>query len=91
MAQKTLFFVQPYLMRKQKLQAEGARTFINDGEALRVGADMARRRAGVVVMAQSYDTDRQILCRPEVLRIHGHVPDEWMRNRQGDLLDRQAA
>ena len=82
MAQKTLFFVQPYLMRKQKLQADGARTFINDGEALQVGADLARWRAGVVVMSQSYDTERQVLGRPQVLRIHGQVPDEWGAGRQ---------
>ena len=82
MAQKTLFFVQPYLLRKQKLPADGAGTFISDGEALQVGADLARRRAGVVVMSQSYDTERQMLNRPQVLRIHGHVPDEWMAGRQ---------
>lgn len=82
MAQKTLFFVQPYMLRKQKLQADGARTFVSDGEALQVGADMARRRAGVVVMSQSYDTERQKLSRPQVLRIHGQVPDEWLGTRQ---------
>lgn len=82
MAQKTLFFVQPYMLRKQKLQADGARTFVSDGEALQFGADLARRRAGVVVMSQSYDTERQKLNRPQVLRIHGQVPDEWMPGRQ---------
>lgn len=82
MAQKTLFFVQPYMLRKHKLQADGARTFVNDGEALQVGADMARRRAGVVVMSQSYDTERQQLSRPQVLRIHGQVPDGWFGSRQ---------
>jgi hypothetical protein len=81
-AQKTLFFVQPYDLRRQKLVASGAQTFLSDGDALRVGADMARRRAGVVVMSQSYDTERQRLNRPTVLRIHGRVPGEWVADRQ---------
>ncbi len=82
MAQKTLFFVQPYTLRKQKLQADGAQTFVNDGEALQVGAALARRRTGVVVMSQSYDTERQVLNRPHVLRIHGQVPNEWIATRR---------
>jgi hypothetical protein len=81
-AQKTLFFVQPYDVRRHKLVASGAQTFVSDGDALRVGADLARRRAGVVVMSQSYDTERQKLNRPTVLRIHGRVPAEWDDNRQ---------
>lgn len=82
MAVKTLFFVQPYELRRQKLVAHGAQTFISHGDALRVGADLARRRAGVVVMSQSYDTERQKLNRPTVLRIHGRVPAEWLGDRQ---------
>ncbi|MCW6511965.1 hypothetical protein [Lichenifustis flavocetrariae] len=77
MAQKTLFFVQPYVVRKHKLMASGAQTYLSSGEALEAGVDLARRRAGIVVMSQSYDTERQVMSRPTVLRIHGRVPDDW--------------
>jgi hypothetical protein len=88
MALKTLFFVQPYDVRRHKLVASGAQTFLSDRDALRAGADLARRRAGIVVMSQSYDTDRQKLSRPTVLRIHGRVPQEWTEAHSGE---RQAA
>jgi hypothetical protein len=81
-AQKTLFFVQPYDVRRHKLVASGAQTFLSDGDALQAGAALARRRAGVVVMSQSYDTVQQKLNRPTVLRIHGRVPDDWNDTRQ---------
>ena len=77
MSAKTLFFVQPYVEKRHKLVASGALTFRDDAEALQVGATMARRRAGVVVLAQSYDPQKQNLSRPVVLRVHGKVPGEW--------------
>ena len=90
MAQKILYFVQPYDVRRQKLVASGAQTFMSDADALQVGAVLARRRAGVVVLSQSYDTERQKLNRPTVLRIHGRVPAEWIESRP-DEANRQAA
>jgi hypothetical protein len=80
MALKTLFFVQPYFVRKNKLFADGAKTFLSLGEAQQAGAVAARRRAGVVVLSQSYDTERQMLGRPSVLHVYGRVPDEWGDN-----------
>lgn len=82
MREKTLFFVQPYVVRKHKLVASGALTFLDDREALDEGAMLARRRAGVVVMSQSYDVERHAMSRPIVLRIHGRVPDDWSAIRQ---------
>jgi hypothetical protein len=80
MAIKTLFFVQPYLVRKHKLMAGGAQTFVAARDALAAGSVLARSRAGVVVMSQTYDTERQLLGRPTVLRAYGHVPEEWGGN-----------
>ena len=84
MPNKTLYFVQPYVVKHHKLVASGALTFRTFDEAIATGAQMANRRAGVVVMAQSYDAERQVMSRPTVLRIHGRVPDGW-------LVDRAAA
>ena len=81
MPEKTLFFVQPFVVRRHKLAASGALTFLDQGEALDAGATLARRRAGIVVLAQSYDAARQSLTRPRVLRIHGKVPAEWTAER----------
>lgn len=80
MAHKTLFFVQPYSIRRHKLVAGGAQTFRSGGEALQAGATLARSRAGIVVMSQSYDAERQVLNRPTVLRVYGRVPGEWAGN-----------
>ncbi len=82
MSAKTLFFVQPYALKRDKLVARGALTFIDHAEALDAGAALARRRAGVVVLSQSYDPARQNLSRPVVLRLHGQVPTEWAGARQ---------
>ena len=81
MSAKTLFFVQPYVVKHHKLVASGALTFLEAGEALQVGSEVARRRAGVVVMAQSYDPERQALSRPRVLHIHGRVPAGWTEEK----------
>lgn len=81
MSDKTLFFVQPYVVRRHKLAASGAMTFTERGQALEAGAVLARQRAGVVVLAQSYDPARQVLNRPTVLRIHGRVPAAWSTDR----------
>lgn len=81
MSEKTLFFVQPYLVKRHKLVASGALTFRDHAEALEAGAAMAARRAGVVVMAQSYDPVCRIMTRPKVLRIHGKVPNGWSADR----------
>jgi hypothetical protein len=75
---KTLFFVQPYVLRHGRIVARGALTFHEKGEALAAGAALARRRAGVVVLAQSYNAQQSVMTRPAVLRIHGRVPDEWI-------------
>ena len=83
MSIKTLFFVQPYAVKRQKLAPRGALTFFNGSEALKAGAQIARRRAGVVVMSQNYDAERDLMARPVVLTIHGQVPDEWLRVDQG--------
>ena len=90
MAQKTLFFAQPYDLRRQKLVAGGAQTFLHEHEALRVGATLARRRAGVVVLSQSYDAERQKLNRPVVLRIHGRVPADWIGGGEAAPAQRAA-
>jgi hypothetical protein len=82
MTEKTLFFVQPYVVKRHKLIASGALTFVDDGDALEVGAELARRRAGVVVMSQSYDAERHAMSRPKVLRIHGKVPEGWSETRE---------
>ncbi len=81
MTEKTLYFVQPYVVRRHKLAASGALTFLDRGEALAAGAALARRRAGIVVLAQSYDSARHALMAPQVLRIHGKVPTEWTPHR----------
>jgi hypothetical protein len=81
MTEKTLYFVQPYVVRRHKLAASGALTFTDRAEAMAAGADLARRRAGIVVLAQSYDGARQALMTPQVLRIHGKVPVEWTAQR----------
>ena len=77
MSQKTLYSVQPYVLRRHKLAASGALTFLDRAEALEAGAGLARRRAGIVVLAQSYDASRQALLRPVVLQRYGRVPAEW--------------
>ena len=41
MSEKTLFFVQPYVVRRHKLLASGALTFRSADEALEVGAGLA--------------------------------------------------
>lgn len=82
MSDKTLFFVQPYVTRRRKLIASGALTFLNSDEALEAGAGLARRRSGVVVLAQTYDPVRQAMNKPRVLRIHGQVPTDWIGERQ---------
>lgn len=82
MGDKTLYFVQPFVMRKRKLAAAGALTFVDQAEAVEAGAALARRRAGIVVLAQSYDAARQTLSRPRVLQIYGHVPSEWEADKR---------
>ena len=81
MSLKTLFFVQPYVVRRHKLMASGAMTFRSESEALQAGAALANRRAGIVVMAQGYDPAKQMMTRPTVLRIHGKVPEGWSQQR----------
>ena len=81
MPSKTLFFVQPYVVKRHKLAASGAVTFTEQDQALEAGAALARKRAGVVVLAQSYDPARQVLNKPTVLRIHGRVPAAWSADR----------
>lgn len=81
MTEKTLFFVQPYVVRRNKLVASGALTFKNRDEAIAAGDGLARRRAGIVVMAQSYDPARQALMPPRVLRVYGRVPGEWAASK----------
>ena len=81
MTEKTLYFVQPYVVRRNKLAASGALTFTHREEALAAGESLSRRRAGIVVLAQSYDSARQVLMPPRVLRALGRVPDEWMASR----------
>lgn len=81
MGEKTLFFVQPFVMRHHKLAAAGALTFLEPEDALETGADLARRRAGIVVLAQSYDPSQKMLAKPKVLKIHGKVPAEWTASR----------
>ena len=82
MSLKTLFFVQPYVLKREKLVAAGALTFVEAREALCEGAALARRRAGVLVLSQSYDPARQNLSRPVVLRVYGNVPEEWLEGRK---------
>ena len=82
MDDKTLYFVQPFVMRKHKLAAAGALTFVDQAEAVEAGAALARRRTGIVVLAQSYDAGRQTLMLPRVLHIYGHVPSEWSTDKR---------
>ena len=82
MSDKTLFFVQPYAIRRRKLVPSGALTFFKAEEAIEAGAGLARRRAGIVVLAQTYDPVKQVMNRPRVLHIHGQVPTEWTDSRQ---------
>ena len=82
MSDKTLFFVQPFTRRRGKLAAGGALTYRYPEEALRNGVALARRHAGIVVLAQSYDVERQVLLPPRVLQVLGQVPAEWDRSKK---------
>ena len=77
MTEKTLYFVQPYSVRRDKLAAGGATTFFHREEAIAAGEALARRRAGIVVLAQTYDPAKQALMPPRILRVYGRVPSEW--------------
>jgi hypothetical protein len=81
MSEKTLYFVQPYVVRRSKLVASGALTFMHREEALATGEGLARRRAGIVVLAQSYDPERHTMMPPRVMRVYGRVPSEWTASR----------
>lgn len=74
---KTLFFVQPYLMKRHKLVASGALTFDEAADALAAGRRTARFRAGVVVLAQQIEARSGFMGQPRVIAIHGHVPEIW--------------
>ncbi len=74
---KTLFFVQPYVMRRRKLLASGATAFEEAADAVAAGARIARFRPGVVVMSQVVDARTGHMGKPEIIAIHGRVPDAW--------------
>ena len=74
---KTLFFVQPYVRRRRKLVASGATTFEEEADALAAGARIARFRPGVVVVSQVVDARTGTMARPEIIAVHGRIPDAW--------------
>ena len=74
---RRLFFVQPYRMKHHRLVASGALTFEERHDALAAGLHAARFRPGVVVLAQDIDGRSGRLGKPEVVAIHGRVPDGW--------------
>lgn len=74
---KVLFFVQPYLLRRGKLRASGASVFDEAADALAAGLRSARFRPGVVVISQTVDGRSGSLGKPDVLAIHGRVPEGW--------------
>ena len=79
---RTLFFVQPYRMKHQRLVAGGAMTFEDEDAATLAGRRAARFRSGVVVLAQDVDGRTGFMSKPRVIAIHGRVPDPW---RAADL------
>ena len=74
---KVLFFVQPYLLRRGRLMASGASMFDEAADALAAGSRSARFRPGVVVISQAVDGRSGYMGKPEVLAIHGRVPEAW--------------
>ena len=74
---ETLFFVQPYRLKHHRLVAGGALAFDDQDEAISAGRRTARFRPGVVVLSQEIDTRSGHKGKPNVIAIHGRVPDPW--------------
>ena len=74
---RRLFFVQPYRTKHHRLVASGALTFEDRQDAIAAGLHAARFRPGVVVLAQDVDARSGRLGKPDILAIHGRVPDAW--------------
>lgn len=74
---KRIYCVQPYCVRRHKLAASGATVFAERDAAVAAGSNLARSRAGIVVLSQDIDARSGLMGKPQVIAIHGRVPDNW--------------
>lgn len=72
-----VYFVQPYESRASRIIGRPVRSCASAEAARKLGARMAVRCSGVVVGWQDYDAASGRGGRPQVLALHGSVPEGW--------------
>lgn len=73
----TLFVVQAYRAKRDRLVALPAQVFGSEGAARQMAGRLARFRDGIVVLSQTVDHGTAQRGRPVALAIHGAVPGDW--------------
>ena len=74
---ETLFVVQAYRTKLDRLVALPAQVFGSESAARHAAGRLARFRAGIVVLSQTVDHRTAQRGRPVALAIHGMVPGDW--------------